>query len=285
MQILLGNIRETVRGMKYAIMSDVHSNPMALEKALKDARSRGCRKFILLGDITGYGYDAERALAIVRKEFDVVLMGNHDSACVGLEPSWEVMMIPNYDIDRAQREMLTKDDVDWIRALDYTYKTGGAAFTHGDFTQPKSWNYIFSCEEAVRNFFSRTEKLMFCGHTHHAAIWEQNKKGEFKSKSEKRFRTPAVKPETITFTPRNESRYIVNVGSVGYPRNDLCSTYCIWDSVANKVTIRRLAFDFKGYIIEMLKHNVELPRWLAELLMKAKSKSVRCAGKGFRDEC
>ena len=76
--------------MKYAIMSDVHANPAALEKALKDARAVGCEKFILLGDITGYGYDPKRALELVRENFDVVLMGNHDSACLGLEPEWEV---------------------------------------------------------------------------------------------------------------------------------------------------------------------------------------------------
>ena len=78
--------------MKYAIMSDVHANPRALKVALEDARRLGCEKYVLLGDVTGYGYDVKTALAEVRKNFDVVLMGNHDSACVGLEPVWEVTM-------------------------------------------------------------------------------------------------------------------------------------------------------------------------------------------------
>ena len=78
--------------MKYAIMSDVHANPKALETALSDARAAGCDKFILLGDVTGYGYDPKKTLELVRANFDVVLMGNHDSACVGLEPEWEVKM-------------------------------------------------------------------------------------------------------------------------------------------------------------------------------------------------
>lgn len=41
--------------MKYAIMSDAHANPRALETALEDAAKSGCRKYALLGDITGYG--------------------------------------------------------------------------------------------------------------------------------------------------------------------------------------------------------------------------------------
>ena len=66
-------------------MSDVHANPKALNTALDDARRLGCGKFIMLGDVTGYGYDPKESLEIVRKNFDVVLMGNHDSACVGLD--------------------------------------------------------------------------------------------------------------------------------------------------------------------------------------------------------
>ena len=36
--------------MRYAIMSDAHANPVALETALADAREQGCEKFLFLGD-------------------------------------------------------------------------------------------------------------------------------------------------------------------------------------------------------------------------------------------
>ena len=48
--------------MKYAIMSDAHANPRALTTALEDAAKFGCRKYALLGDITGYGYDVRTTL-------------------------------------------------------------------------------------------------------------------------------------------------------------------------------------------------------------------------------
>lgn len=260
------------REMKIAIMSDVHANPRALETALEDAAKRGCTRFVLLGDMTGYGYDAKKVIEIVRKRFDVILMGNHDSACSGLEPAWEVMAISNYDVDRQQREQLSPEDIDWLRGLDYHKVEKELAFTHGDFTNPKSWNYIISTQEAVQNFFSREERLMFCGHTHHAAIWEATAKGKFAPKLEKRFLKPALKAESVTFKLKEGSRYIVNVGSVGYPRNDLCSTYGIYDEAKGRVTIRRLPFDFKSYIADMLANNVNFPLWLCELLLKAKGK-------------
>ena len=255
--------------MKYAIMSDVHANPRALKVALEDARRLGCEKYVLLGDVTGYGYDVKTALAEVRKNFDVVLMGNHDSACVGLEPVWEVMAIANYDIDRAQREKLSDDEVAWLQNRPYMHEENGLAFAHGDFTRPQSWNYILSTEAAVQNFFSREERLLFCGHTHHAAVWEQTGKGEFRSKFAKRLRNPAVKAERISFKLKEGSRYIVNVGSVGYPRNDLCASYAIYDKAKNLVTLRRLPFDFKNYIADMIENKVSLPDWLVALLTVA----------------
>ena len=62
----------------------------------------------------------------------------------------------------------------------------------------------------------------------------------------------------------------MNVGSVGNPRNDLCASYAIYDSDAARVTIRRLPFGFKGYITEMLAHEIDLPDWLGDLLQKSK---------------
>ena len=62
----------------------------------------------------------------------------------------------------------------------------------------------------------------------------------------------------------------MNVGSGGNPRNDLCASYAIYDAEAERVTLRRLPFDFKGYIAEMLAHEIDLPSWLCDLLQKSK---------------
>lgn len=258
--------------MKYAVMSDVHANPKALETALADARAAECGKFILLGDVTGYGYDPKRALEIVRANFDVVLMGNHDSACVELEPEWEVLMNYNYDFDRKARELLSEEERAWLRGRGYLHEEAGFVCTHGDFTQPRMWNYIIYSEAAEQNFFSRDEQLMFCGHTHHAAIWERTGKGVCRLKLEKRFRPPAIKAESVSFKLNPTSRYIVNVGSVGYPRNDLCCSYGIFDADTRQMTIRRLPFDFRSYVTEMVGRNLKLPGWLCQLMLASQTR-------------
>ena len=249
-------------------MSDAHANPLALETALADARSLGCEKFIFAGDITGYGYDAKATLDMVRENFDVVLLGNHDSACAGLEPAWEVQMISSYALDREARDKLSRDDIEWIRTLPLLHTEDGFAVVHGDFAKPKAWEYIYSAEAAERNFGKRRTRLMFCGHTHHAMVWEETGKGAVREQLADRFARPALKPESVSFKLA-KSRYLVNCGSVGYPRTDLCSSYAIFDSSSKEVCVRRLPFDFKSYITEMLKHDLPLPNWLIEILLAA----------------
>ena len=254
--------------MKYAIMSDAHANPLALETAIADARSLGCEKFIFAGDITGYGYDAKATLALVRENFDVVLLGNHDSACAGLEPERVVQMISSYALDREARDKLSRGDMEWMRTLPLLHSEDGFAVVHGDFANPKAWNYMDSAESAELNFRKRKERLLFCGHTHHAMVWEKKGKGVCQEHLVERFAQAALKPESVSFK-LDKSRYIVNCGSVGYPRSDLCSSYAIFDSSASEACVRRLPFDFKSYIMEMLNNDLALPNWLAEILMEA----------------
>lgn len=95
---------------------------------------------------------------------------------------------------------------------------------------------------------------MFCGHTHETAAWALTGKGECR------------RMEAKDFKLRKGWRYIVNVGSVGYPRHEPFSAYVIWDAESDRVTFRRLPFDFKGYARQMLARNVDLPGWLSARL-------------------
>lgn len=251
--------------MKYAIMSDAHSNPVALATALKDAKRRKCGKFVFLGDVTGYGYDVKKTLDLVRRNFDVVLMGNHDSVCAGLEKDRYVRLNPHYDVDRAQGQTLPEADIAWLRSLKYVFENEDFIAAHGDFVDPASWGYVFDAREAYNSFSASPHALMFCGHTHHACVWKHDG-GDVSSWCEERFLVPAEKPESITLKLKKGVRYIVNVGSSGYPRNDLCCSYAVYDSAKRTVTVRRLPFDYDGYIAAMLAAKVELPQWLVRLL-------------------
>lgn len=252
--------------MRYAVMSDVHANPAALAAALADARRRGCSRFVMLGDTTGYGYDVKEATRLVRESFDVVLMGNHDSACLGLEPEMEVMCNRNYHVDVKQRGQLSEEELAWLRARPYLHIEGDMAFVHGDFTVPPAWNYIFYPRDVAVNLFSRTERILFCGHTHHASAWELAAGPVLRPRLMRYLSNPAVRADTRSFALKGGSRYVVNVGSVGHPRADRCSVYVMYDSDADRLTFRRLPVDLKAYAADLDKGGIDKPRWLCEAL-------------------
>lgn len=249
-------------------MSDAHANPPALDLALKDAEKHKCGKFVFLGDTTGYGYDVKGTLKLVRENFDAVIMGNHDAVCCGLHDGQYVRINPHYDLDRAQGRKISRIDRAWLRSLDYTFEDEHVACTHGDFVDPAGWGYVIDSSDAWGSFMKCPRNLMFCGHTHHACIWELEGK-KLANRFEEEFQRPALEPESISFKLKKGARYIVNAGSVGYPRHDLCCSYAIYDSETRRLTIRRLPFDFKGYVNAMIDAGVDLPQWLGEILLAA----------------
>lgn len=258
--------------MKYAMMSDVHSNPLALATALEDAKALGCGKFVFLGDVTGYGYDVKGALKLVRENFNVAILGNHDAISSGLEDSPEIRANSHYDIDREQGALLSDDEGCWLRKRRHVYRNRryGFACTHGDFVAPSEWGYIMDTADAESNFRSTEEQMLFCGHLHHAMVFEGSGDGQVKMLLEDKLENPPRAAESVAFRPAEGHRYIVNCGSVGNPRFDLCSTYAIYDTASREVQIRRLPFDFKGFTLAMVRMHVPLPAWLVQLLHVAR---------------
>ena len=69
--------------MKYAIISDVHANPKALERVLEDSARYGAEKIVCAGDVVGYGPDPVVAIGTLRDRGVTVVMGNHDASVAG----------------------------------------------------------------------------------------------------------------------------------------------------------------------------------------------------------
>ena len=63
---------------KIAVISDIHGNIPALESVLQDIKLRGIERIICLGDLVGKGPHSSEAIEIIRKECEVVVMGNWD---------------------------------------------------------------------------------------------------------------------------------------------------------------------------------------------------------------
>ena len=66
--------------MKFAVVSDIHSNIPALDAVLKDIEEQKVDKIICLGDVIGYGPHPIECSEKIMKRCDVVICGNHDEA-------------------------------------------------------------------------------------------------------------------------------------------------------------------------------------------------------------
>ena len=222
--------------MTYAIISDVHANEIALAAVLADARRHGVGRVICLGDVVGYGPEPARTIATIRRTAAVTLAGNHDDAVAGRLDASDFIDLAADAVAR-HREAISTGDLDWLKSLPYVFKGRSFACAHGDFTSPRAFKYVSDVSEAAANFAARAEQLLFVGHSHVPGIFLTGASGKVYSLA------------PTDFTLEDGKRYIVNPGSVGYPRTDgrTCeSTYVLYDDEARTITFRRLPFTVRS---------------------------------------
>lgn len=218
--------------MIYAIISDLHANLEALERVLDDASREGAEKVICLGDVVGYGPLPAETLDLVRQTATIVLAGNHDDAVSGRINAEDFIDLAS-DAVKRHREVLSADDIAWLNARPYTATLGCAAFAHGDIADPPAFNYLNSRDEAAANFAATDAQILFVGHTHVPLMHLVGPSGE------------VYRIEPQDFSAEDGKRYIVNVGSVGYPReaDGQCqSCYVLYDTDTKSVRFRYLPF-------------------------------------------
>ncbi len=218
--------------MRYAIVSDIHANVEALRRVLSDARRNGATHVVCLGDVVGYGPLPVETVAHVRQAATLVLAGNHDDAVSGRGSAAAFNGLAADAVAR-HRAALSSDDLAWLKALPYVGELEGALAVHGDFVDPQKFYYVDDAEGAAANFAATDAQLMFVGHTHVPALAVVGDSGT----------VHLAGPQD--FTLESNKRYIVNPGSVGYPReaNGVCqSSYVIYDSGAHTVEFRFLPF-------------------------------------------
>ena len=245
--------------MRYAIISDIHANATALHTVLVDARDMRAERVVCLGDVLGYGPDPVAALEEIHAQAHVCLAGNHDDAVCGRRSADDFNAFAATAVAR-HRRALTSSALKWLKSLPYVCALDGFACAHGDFSAPEDFNYVLEPEEALPSFAARTEQLLFVGHSHQPGIYVIGGSGT------------SHRLEPVDFVLEDGKRYLVNVGSVGYPRSGLCrSFYCIYDDRARTVFFRSLPFDLEGYREKMGGKGLDEAPWVAA---RAKERAV-----------
>lgn len=260
--------------MRYAIFSDVHANEAALGAVLADAADARAEKLVSLGDVVGYGPDPVAALERVYRAAHVCLAGNHDDAVSGRFPVEDFTSFAAAAVAR-HRAALAPAARDWLRHLPHVCafegSAGAFACAHGEFAHPARFDYVLEPRDALASWRARPEPLLFVGHSHRPGIFVLGPSGE----------PHALEPEDFALEPGK--RYLVNVGSVGYPRSGDCrSTYCLYDDGTGSVFFRSLPFDLEDYRAKMNGQGLDEAPWMrarAEARRRAEVRGAERFGK------
>jgi diadenosine tetraphosphatase ApaH/serine/threonine PP2A family protein phosphatase len=236
--------------MRIALLSDIHSNLIALDAVLAAAGSVDA--IWQLGDVVGYGPDPDGVVARLQEVGAVGVRGNHDAAAVGgTEIEWF-----NPDARRAMewtRTAISPATVAWLAALPERLTIEGCELVHGSPREP-IWEYVTSVPVARANIALLTSPIGLNGHTHIPVAFIEDDG-----------RIDVVGPGHGSEIELRGRRALLNPGSVGQPRDgDPDASYAIIDPGAGRISWHRVAYDIGA--VQSAMRSMGLPNGLSARL-------------------
>jgi len=218
---------------RYAIISDIHGNAEAMGAVAADIGRRPIDCVICCGDVVGYGAEPDLCISKVRELLSKYgeiphVMGNHDNAVV----TGNIVGFTREASFAAQwtHANISSEGREWLAQSVMTCGDGDILFVHGSPTHPEEWNYLWTPEQVIKEYPSFEEQICFVGHTHRPFIHTEGSR---------RFAA-----NTTAFRVPPDVRCLVNIGSVGQPRDgNSNASYCVYDDEQRLISIRRVPYD------------------------------------------
>lgn len=216
--------------MKLGIISDVHSNLIALKKVLSELKDVGM--IIHAGDIVGYNPYPNEVVKIFREKNIFSILGNHDMAVITGDTS-------GFNPFAAKavywtRNVLSDENLSFLKTLKKREKIKigktNIAVIHGS-----PWDdneYVYE-NGLSKNFLDEVNaEILVYGHTH----------------------IPCFK--------KFDNGIIINPGSVGQPRDgNKKASFAVFDVDSKSVEIKRTGYDIKAVTRKIIEY--KLPDILA----------------------
>lgn len=219
--------------MKYAIVGDIHSNYEALTAVLERAEQLEVDRYLCIGDVVGYNANPNECLELLQDlQPDVVIRGNHDeyassdNELTGFNPqaAWAVEWT---------RKHISDEQKTWLAALPMMEVLNArVTLVHATLDMPTKWGYIFDKWNAEASFNYQRTQLCFFGHTHVPLAFDkfgQTRGGHYSE---------------IAMEPGH--KYLVNVGSVGQPRDgNPDAAFATYDADERVLQLHRVSYDIQ----------------------------------------
>jgi len=220
---------------------------------MQEISANNVDKVVCCGDIVGYGPQPNECIELLANTKNIsMIVGNHDEAVIGGARTDITRFNHNakaaVDINRS---VITERNLGVLKALPERHIEEDALFIHGSPRDPLN-EYMFLLRVVRENAGFFDEKICFCGHTHSPMIFSRGIEGKETFDGIEGEQLVDINPAL---------KYIVNVGSVGQPRdgdNRACFVY--YDTIKNTLLFRRLAYDIAKTQAKMKE--LSLPEFL-----------------------
>lgn len=219
--------------MKYAIISDIHSNYEAFVSVIEEIKNEKVDKIFCCGDIVGYGPNPNECVDMIKHHSIISVLGNHDVAVLDkVDLSWF-----NKDARDAiviNKKLLSFENFKFLDKLSTSFMENDFLFVHGS-PRDNIYEYLLDLNSLKINVKFMKQKVCFCGHTHCPFIYSfdtETEKGE------------VFYSDEVVFEIEKSKKYIINVGSVGQPRDqDSRACYVIFDLKESTIKFNRVKYN------------------------------------------
>jgi predicted phosphodiesterase len=229
--------------VRILLLSDIHANLEALEACLAAAPAYDL--VVNLGDIVGYGASPNEVTDRARELGKIFVRGNHDKAATGL------MDLEDFNPMAAAaatwtREQLTDENLEWLRGLPHgplpLPDFPQVQLVHGSPNDEDE--YVVSLGDALAPLITLTIPLTFFGHTHLQGGFFAN--GSSADGFRPEYRTVG-QAESVALQLKPATRYLINPGSVGQPRDgDWRAAFALFDSDTQVIHFHRSPYNLKS---------------------------------------
>ncbi|RME22216.1 MAG: metallophosphoesterase [Candidatus Zixiibacteriota bacterium] len=238
--------------MRLALISDIHGNLTALQAVFADIDQQDVDAVHCLGDIIGYGPEPTACLELVTRRCKVKLLGNHEYVVMGLESTEQMNRVARKAAEWTISQ-LGEREISMLADFDMEHRFDRYMLVHASPHEPESWHYVLTIAEARKAFAAMETDLCFVGHTHIPMVFRCEDDGTIRQQ------------DGHDFTAQNDMKYLVNIGSVGQPRDDdPRSSYVLLDTESAAVRFRRVEYDVTATQEKMVE--VDMPRMLIDRL-------------------
>jgi diadenosine tetraphosphatase ApaH/serine/threonine PP2A family protein phosphatase len=217
--------------MKIALISDIHANLPALQAVLGAIDELDCVRILCGGDLVGYGPHPCECVELVRERKISCVRGNHDHMM--LHTGRVAKLRPDVrDSLEWTREQLGGETIQWLGQLPRSMTYGGVEIVHASHVIRPEWQYVIDRRSVTLNFLFQGCPLAFNGHSH-VPLVALHRPGE---------RARMVELGEKCLPPGY--RYMVNVGSVGQPRDrNPMAAFVTFETRDRRVVLHRVKYD------------------------------------------